>query len=476
MSEQRDFVDLSGNKNHVDNENMGSESQSKGKRLRAKCVLLTYPKCEKPLLQMKDDLKQVFLSYSFTILSIVLSSERHQDETLHRHAFIEFYERINIGDTLRDKMRSVGNGAFDLSTVRNRKKVIDYVIKDGVFICEPENFIELHRKSTQKITDRIAESLLNSRQTVAQIMRENPGFAMMNLQKIQAFQNLSVMICPPKISEKWIVRHSVEYPEITEWINQNLALKSCPINLPFRTQMLWIWSREPKMGKTTMANDLAERILTLRGDKLSDWWNPWIDQVAGLYVLDEFKSQKKIQDLNRWLDGQIPISINTKGSISTKSHNIPTLILSNFPPQEAYSSTLPSVLSTLLSRLIVVELTSFFRLHFETITELGQSTSALNIISSPKIWENTPASSPINIGNISPDISPGLNSPVSVENLDLDGIKIPRPDLSVSSRISLTRSQTIPRTPLQPLKNLKKKRVMQSTDPFIDRIVYNYDS
>lgn len=61
--------------------------------------------------------------------------------------------------------------------------------------------------------------------------------------------------------------------------------------------------------------------------------------------------------MNSWLQGST-MNIRQKGSQCIKVQNIPTIILSNFTPHEAYSKTAPEKLETLLARIDVHRVTN----------------------------------------------------------------------------------------------------------------------
>jgi len=80
------------------------------------------------------------------------------------------------------------------------------------------------------------------------------------------------------------------------------------------------------------------------------------DEDYDLIVLDEFKGQKTIQDLNRWLDGQT-LTVRKKGTQCMKFRNLPVIIVSNFPPHVVYRNKFErGELEPFTSRLLVVEI------------------------------------------------------------------------------------------------------------------------
>lgn len=92
-----------------------------------------------------------------------------------------------------------------------------------------------------------------------------------------------------------------------------------------------------------------------------EFYDEWIDHHYDLAVLDEFKGQKTVQWLNRFLQGG-PMSIRKKGSQGRKTQNIPVIILSNFSLEECYPKVAENNsgrLDTLKERLQLVPVTEF---------------------------------------------------------------------------------------------------------------------
>lgn len=87
-----------------------------------------------------------------------------------------------------------------------------------------------------------------------------------------------------------------------------------------------------------------------------DFYDFYDDDQYDLIVLDEFKGQKTIQHMNRWLDGQ-KMTIRKKGSQGLKTKNLPIIIISNYSPQEVYHKVAEhGRLDSFLDRLEIVEI------------------------------------------------------------------------------------------------------------------------
>ena len=86
------------------------------------------------------------------------------------------------------------------------------------------------------------------------------------------------------------------------------------------------------------------------------WWDAYGDGEYDIIILDEFRSQKMITELNPILSGD-SISLSRRGMAPVvKRDNLPVIILSNYTPEESFpNATEHGKLAPLLDRLTVVK-------------------------------------------------------------------------------------------------------------------------
>jgi len=182
---------------------------------------------------------------------------------------------------------------------------------------------------------------------------------------------------------------------IANWLNSAIR-----ISRPHRSRQLWI-KAPPSAGKTTMILNL-ERWFKLRvfwWPKDEHWWDGYEDGTYDLIVLDEFKSQKKITDLNPILSGDpVPLS-RRRAAPYVKRDNLPVIILSNFSPQECYHKCSPQQLAPLLDRLEFIEVAKTVRIEKDEDFNSSSTTS--------------------------PDDVPGLSDSTSSESLPPSPLPLP---------------------------------------------------
>jgi len=157
----------------------------------------------------------------------------------------------------------------------------------------------------------------------------------------------------PKKSPK-VPPTTKETHQIVTWINQNVKQER-----PFKAAQLYIWG-PPNSGKSSMIQLLSTR-LNIFSIPTDEDYNDFYSDDCDLAVLDEFRGQRTIQWLNQFLQGSM-MTIKKKGVQTIKLKNTPTIILSNYPLSEVYTH---ADYSPLLSRLLIVHVTSFIDIQFE---------------------------------------------------------------------------------------------------------------
>jgi len=101
-----------------------------GFRLHAMCVFLTYPQCDVPMADLLAFLLSVVPDVH--VEYAVVSSEAHQDGTLHRHALIKWAKKI---DKKKAERLFDYNGYHpNQQKTRNIEASINYIKKDGDFV------------------------------------------------------------------------------------------------------------------------------------------------------------------------------------------------------------------------------------------------------------------------------------------------------------------------------------------------------
>lgn len=151
---------------------------------------------------------------------------------------------------------------------------------------------------------------------------------------------------------------------LIEWVNSNVCQPR-----QFRSPQLFLHG-PPRTGKTSFLRLLEKRIRVYYMPIDEDFYDEYEDENFDLICFDEFKGQKTIQVMNRWLDGQT-MSIRKKGRQGLKRKNLPFIILSNFSPCQCYRKAAEDGrIDSFIDRIKVVEINSM--LHLDGIKFVEQ--------------------------------------------------------------------------------------------------------
>lgn len=94
-------------------------------RITAKLYFLTYPQCDIPIQRLMD--------FLWTVKNkeprlLVVASEQHADGNLHRHAYLEFKERV---DVTNERLFDFEGFHPSIEKGRNARNILKYCTKEG---------------------------------------------------------------------------------------------------------------------------------------------------------------------------------------------------------------------------------------------------------------------------------------------------------------------------------------------------------
>lgn len=331
--------------------------------LKGMSFFLTFPQCDVPkevaLQRIKDHTFPKPLDW------IVVAEEKHQDGTPHLHVCLKFTERLQTRK--KDIFDFISGKHGNYASCRSTKDTVKYVTKGGVYVSWNLDVPEF-LSDKKKISNEVAKSLMSGTSLLS-VAQDQPGYVMLHKRKLEEFQTWYVQKTS-KPSKQWsmISVDSVLSPLMSEplrriclWLNANLFQTR-----NFGQKQLYIHGTT-QLGKTSLIRCLEQYCRTYYLPPNEDFYDQYEDDAYDLAVIDEFKANKSITFLNSWLDGQV-FPLRKKGSQYVKRSNIPTIIISNFSPQEAYKNVSlenEKYLDTLLRRLEVVLVDTFITIPFE---------------------------------------------------------------------------------------------------------------
>lgn len=323
-------------------------------RLSGKTLFLTYPRCDMTPQDALEAVKSKLQTHSPTWT--VVAREKHEDGANHLHMCIRLSKRWTSRRSDALDMITGQHGNYRVAKVV--KAVLKYITKEDDWVADGID-VKAYlapKKRKRKVSDSVA-GMITEGKSIMEINREMPGYVMINMRKIQEYQSWIAIKRRRAALIPWTplqidLGMSISDIAISTWLNNNIMDRERPFS---KTQLFIHGPTEH--GKTTLIINLRRR-LSIYDVPLDEQFYDYFDNDSyDLAIIDEFKGQKTIQWMNRFLDGS-PMTLRKKGAQLLKTHNIPTIILSNYSPRECYPNVDELRFATIARRLHVVELSS----------------------------------------------------------------------------------------------------------------------
>lgn len=330
----------------------------------AQQAFLTYPQCDVSLEEILRQLKEKYGGkYGWCVLSAEDHEERENDSNVgvHRHAIVYACSRFTTRDQrfwdvkYQDKVFHP-----HVEKVKNKVQCMQYVIKDGQYIQDGQEkdapfSVDIYLQSTKTKTGygfTYLATKVKEGKTLDDIDEEVPGMVMNHKRKIEDYimfsQQKKERLTPKPKFPGFEVPRVYDWELIVEWANKNFMQKREP-----RQPQLWIWSREPEMGKSfpwaiTMRKyfNCYEWIYGQKqGKAIMDCEYILLDELKGGITVTELKSLSQMYGMN--LDLKF-------GDITFFGKNVPLIVTSNRPPREIYHKCSQEDIQSLESRFLIV--------------------------------------------------------------------------------------------------------------------------
>lgn len=308
------------------------KTKSPSFRFQATSVFLTYPRSNLTSDVLRDELMK-----RIGIDEYLIAEENHADDDgIHFHVYLR----------LKDKLRTTDQRLFDIlnehpniQSVRNRKKTLNYCMKDGKFVTnlDKDSLLSLKDKEKKKADDNVFIM------TSDPIMLVKTGkISVFNLKRVIEAQTLFKSMQPD-------LREQLPSPLENPW-----GLKFI-FDSDYKKRHAWVYSSKPNYGKTTFAKSLNEKYFCYMWNYEEKFQNP--GEETELIIMDEFKKEQRVTlvCLNTLADntfcfprkGILPLRLQT-------DYNV--LVLSNYPPQDIFGGI---DLATFDARFVVYNLEKF---------------------------------------------------------------------------------------------------------------------
>jgi len=281
---------------------------------------------------------------------MIIGQEKHQDGNLHLHAIIVLKDQFSTSNArfadLTSSDGTIYHGKYERA--RNLKRSARYCKKDGTFVVLGADITE----ERTAVSAEIASSLMTGT-PIMEIIREYPGFSLMNLRRIREFQEAILPPWTPGMLPPIRSDLSPQDSRILTWLGMNLH---CPTPRPIRSKQLFIHG-PPMMGKTTLFQLLCRRFRTYFPRTDGSYFDGLTNDHE-LIIFDDFRCNVRLGVMNMLLDGQI-MRLPCRYRDFEKTVNIPVIVATNMVPDCCYSNVDRLSQDAFLSRFKIVEVTEF---------------------------------------------------------------------------------------------------------------------
>lgn len=334
---------------------VAADPPARGWRLEAKHLFLTYPQCPTSRQRVLEQAKQKFAA---DLNWIVIAQEKHEDGAPHLHVCIalktKYRSRVSSDlDCIAQNGQITYHGNYQ--AMRNIRNSLQYVTKeDTEYLQWGIDVATTVAKKNGKAA--FMAHMVTSGSTISELIEEDSGFMLQHHTKVLSFKKLleTQELQRRKTSKVSFIMESggLAGAQILQWLQDNIKQER-----EFKQRQLYIWSG-PNKGKTSLIRNLQEHLKIYWAPLDSSNDDLYEDGCYDLIVFDEFHGQRQLTWLNYFLQGGDMV-IHRRYNDTMKRENLPVIILSNFPPEQAYSKCTPERLEPLLARLHVIQLTEF---------------------------------------------------------------------------------------------------------------------
>lgn len=356
---------------------------------RTDCQLhfLTYPQCEVPKEECLRQLKEKYGSkYGWCVVSKEDHEERENDSNVGVHLHVMAYCKTRF--TTRDPrfwdlkyQDKVFHPHFEAA--KKKAQCLEYVIKDGDYIEDgiyndaPFSvaiYLQANKGKQGYGFTYLAKALTDGK-SIFQLMDEVPGMVMNHKRKIEDYQKLLVekkkqaVVKPPFYGFERV--EDFYWTQVVNWANLNFIGRRVP-----RQKQLWLWSRQPELGKS------YPWAITMRKFKTCYEWIYGPKQAQEIFgceyiLIDELKGGITVTELKS-LSQMYGMNLDIKyGHPQFFDKNVPLIITSNRPPREIYHKCNNEDMESLESRFEIIEVNTHCQLVPKESEELSSETTNL---------------------------------------------------------------------------------------------------
>ncbi len=274
----------------------------------------------------------------------VIARESHQDGGKHLHIALKLKTRYN--STNQHCMDFIAQKHGNYKPIRNQYNWLEYLQKEDKELLEygivSKEVLSKRSGKTAYLAERImaGEPLEDLRET-------EPGYFLLHQKAIEYFA-ASIRRDQKRMRKRGISLITVlsggeSATVVRDWLMLNVGNPR-----HFKQKQLYIQA-PPNSGKTSLMMELSKSINIYWIPIGEDFDDEYEDGVYDLIVFDEFRGQRKITWMNKFVEGG-PMSLRRKGSQYLKETNPPVVVMSNFSVEECYSKCTDDRIAPFIAR------------------------------------------------------------------------------------------------------------------------------
>lgn len=396
---------------------LGLAERKKGSKfhLNSKNIYLTFPRNETPKELVAERLAKWAADRNTKITGLIIAQEHHEDGGLHLHSLLVLDRPFQT--TKADCFDFAAGKHGNYQGAREPWRIVRYCRKSDpaphAFGVLPEE-MNSRVKPTEAVVKRIKEGA-----SLNEIRDEFPAMYLRSKRQIVEFHADEQLKKAKHDLKPWM---SVEYrgedpvtAEVVKWMNENIGKPRI-----HKQKQLWVWG-PTDVGKTSLGN-FIKRFWTVWDAAYDGKFFDGFDDNYDVVVMDEFKGQYTIQQLNQFVEGTTCI-LPIKGGFLRKTRNVPVIVLSNYPPHLCYSKVLAERVETILSRFKVIEVETKLDVIGDNLLALTEVTvSPAGMSSSSPTTEVTQTTSTSGMSESSRKSSQPMGSgmtPLKIKKIDI---------------------------------------------------------
>jgi hypothetical protein len=293
-------------------------------RLNSKSIFITIPQCD----MSKAEAHKIWEDKLRLkgIVDFIVCQEVHEDGNTHLHAAYFLENKVNYKDPHCLDIQAF-HGSYE--GVKNKIATIRYLLKEDPEPLTSRDWTDwLERNAKHAKQEKNVDFLNQLKEKGPRQLLEEGNVSAMNYLKIkQTYETIM-----KEDEEKKQAENKEDLPSSLDnpW---NLKLQ---VNTDLKKCHLWLYSSSPNLGKTTWAIELCNKFR-------AEFWNyleiyqPQITKAMEIIILDEFRGQLKVTQLNSICDGNYwftgknmnPWKLNQKPLV---------IILANRSPNQVYKN------------------------------------------------------------------------------------------------------------------------------------------